>query len=71
MSDITEQLREEIDELTDALEMITAENKQMREALQEIIKLDDEWKPETLDDYSGIAYEHCGNIARTALGIKK
>lgn len=43
----------------------------LREALQEIIKLDDDWKPETLDDYSGTAYEHCANIARAVLGEKK
>ena len=48
-----------------------AEIERLRAALREIIKLDDEWKPETLDDYSGTTYEHCGNIARAALGEKE
>ena len=71
MTDIVERLREEIDELTDALEMVIAENKRMRGALLEIIKLDDEWKPEVLDDYSGTAYEDCAKIARSALEGKE
>ena len=46
---------------------LRAENERLRVALREIIRLDDEWVPETQDDYSYGGYIACANIARAAL----
>ena len=46
---------------------LTAENEKLRAALEEIIKRDDEWVPETQDDYSYTGYQVCADIARAAL----
>ena len=55
----------------DMQEEMADEIERLREALRKIIKLDDDWVPETNDDYDGIVYEHCANIARAALGEKE
>ncbi len=47
-----------------------AENEKLRAALEEIIKRDDEWVPETQDDYSYTGYQVCADIARAALAGK-
>ena len=39
----------------------------LRAALREIIRLDDEWFPETQDDYTYDGYQKCADIARAAL----
>jgi hypothetical protein len=53
-----------------AIEMLEDENARLRAALREIIRLDDEWVPETQDDYSYGGYIACANIARAALEVK-
>ena len=62
MTNIVERLREETDELTDALEMVTAENKRMREALREI---------STRNFSEGTATLELRKIARAALEEKE
>ena len=43
------------------------ENTRLRAALREIVRLEDEWVPQTQDDYSYGGYAVCSHIARAAL----
>lgn len=54
-----------------ALIALRTEIGRLRAALERIVKLDDEWVPETQDDYSCTGYQVCGEIARAALSHKK
>jgi cobalamin biosynthesis Co2+ chelatase CbiK len=50
---------------------LMAEVEQLREALKEIIRLDDDWVPAAQDDYTYGGYIACADIARAALGGDK
>lgn len=50
---------------------LRAEVERLRAALEEIIKRDDEWVPETQDDYSYTGYQVCADIARAALSASQ
>ena len=48
-----------------------AEIDRLRAALEQIIKLDDEWVPEAQDDYTYTGYQVCADVARSALNPAK
>lgn len=77
MTDIVELVREEIDELTEALEMVTVENGRLREALRKCLpimrKAHDRIHclPRTSDTDLAEAIDIALGVARAALGEKK
>ena len=77
MTDIVELVREEIDELTEALEMVTVENGRLREALRKCLsvmrKAHDRIHclPRTSDTDLAEAIDIALDVARAALGEKE
>lgn len=49
--------------------LLTADNERLRAALREIVRLDNEWFPESQDDYTYTGYQVCADVARAVLNI--